>query len=78
MRHCIGGSCIDSDLCDVTCGAIHTPGYASRTAGIGPNCPRISGTVTDFFAQSRIPDSVIIVPELEELRAVVSSLRGLF
>ena len=40
--------------------------------------PGISGTVTDFFARSHIPDSVIIVPEVEERRAVVSSLRSLF
>ena len=32
---------------------------------IGPNCPGISGTVTDFFAPSRIPDSFIIDPEVE-------------
>ena len=38
---------------------------------IGPNCPGISGTVTDFFGPSRIPDSfIIIVPEMEERRAI--------
>ena len=30
----------------------------------------ISGTVTDFFGPSRIPVSVIIVPEVEERRAI--------
>ena len=38
--------------------------------GIGPNCPGISGTVTDFIGLSRIPDSFIIVPEVEERRAI--------
>ena len=38
--------------------------------GIGPNCPGISGTVTDFFGPSRIPDSFIIVPEVEERRTI--------
>ena len=33
---------------------------------ISPNCPGISGTVTDFFCPSLIPDSFIIVPEVEE------------
>ena len=37
---------------------------------IGPNCPGISGTVTDFFTPSRIPDSFIIVPEVEERRTI--------
>ena len=37
---------------------------------IGPNCPGISGTVTDFFGLSRIPDSFIIVPEMEERRTI--------
>ena len=37
---------------------------------IGPNCPGISGTVTDFFGPSRIPDNFIIVPEVEERRAI--------
>ena len=41
---------------------------------IGPNCPGISGTVTDFFAPSRIPDSFIIVPEVEERRTIVKPL----
>ena len=36
------------------------------TYSIGPNCPGISGTVTDCFGPSRIPDSFIIVPEVEE------------
>ena len=29
-----------------------------------------SGTVTDFFGPSRIPDSFIIVPEVEERHAI--------
>ena len=37
---------------------------------IGPKCPGISGTVTDFCAPSRIPDSFIIVPEVEERRTL--------
>ena len=37
---------------------------------IGPNCPGISRTVTDFFGPSRIPDSFIIVPEVEERRTI--------
>ena len=37
---------------------------------IGPNCPGISGTVTDFFGLSRISDSFIIVPEMEERRTI--------
>ena len=52
--------------------------YASiltRTNIIGPNCPGISGTVTDFFGQSRIPDSFIIVPEVEERRTIRPLLR---
>ena len=36
----------------------------------GPNRPGISGTVTDFFAPSRIPDSLIIVTEVEERRTI--------
>ena len=43
---------------------------STTTASIGPNCPGISGTVTDFFAPSRIPDSFIIVPEMKERRAI--------
>ena len=35
-----------------------------------PCCPGISGTVTDFFTPSRIPDSFIIVPEVEERRTI--------
>ena len=48
---------------------------------IGPNCPGISGTVTDFFGPSHIPDSFIIVlVEVGECciirpLVVVSSLR---
>ena len=37
---------------------------------IGLNCPVISGTVTDFIGPSSIPDSFIIVPEVEERRAI--------
>ena len=39
-------------------------------AFIGPNCPGIFGTVTDFIGPSRILDSFIIVPEVEERRAI--------
>ena len=49
----------------VTRGAV-----SSRYNTIGPNCPGISGTVTDFRGPSRIPDSFIIVPEVEERRAI--------
>ena len=37
---------------------------------VGPNCPGFFGTVTDFFAPSGIPDSFIIVPEVEERRTI--------
>ena len=37
---------------------------------IGHNCPGISGTVTDFFGPHRIPDSLIIVLEVEERHAI--------
>ena len=48
-------------------GALYWQGWGP--SNIGPNCPGISGTVTDFFAQSRIPDS-FIVPEVEERHAI--------
>ena len=44
--------------------------YLHTVVTIGPNCPGISGTVTDFFCPSRIPNSLIIVPEVEERRAI--------
>ena len=37
---------------------------------IGPNCPGIYGTITDFFARFRIPDSFIIVLEVEKRSAI--------
>ena len=49
----------------------HTLSQRRRGSGlIGPNCPEISGTVTDFIGLSRIPESFIIVPEVEERRAI--------
>ena len=42
----------------------------TKHGSIGPNCPGISGTVTDFIGPFRIPDSFIIVPEVEERRAI--------
>ena len=51
---------------------------------IGHNYPGISGTVTDLFAPSRIPDSFTIVPEVEErhtirplVAQVLASLAGI-
>ena len=55
--------------------------YTSSVVPIGPNCPGISGTVTDFFGPSRIPDNFIIVLEMEQRRAIkplVAQVLGLF